>query len=310
MPVMNMLRIAVEPISVAAMLRRSTQVNSSRQNAAVRIKGTLVSLKRTAVVVASFALLSWPTVSAADLHPIIETETGYFFGANENGKWIKPDQAAKSVANETIYQVYGLTKQLGQITAAKPVSAEEPCPDTLMVSLSSKPKDGVIGLAARWNALPRKPTIADTTQSVYVDAVRDFLKARGIADPKVRITRILRIDLEGDGEDEVLINATNYFSQRDEAPIQAPKRGSYSIIMLRRVAAGKVQTQLVAGELYSKADASNAPSIYKIAAVLDLKGDGKLEVIVHSFYYEGGETTIYHCEPDKIEPVLSVECGA
>jgi len=50
--------------------------------------------------------------------------------------------------------------------------------------------------------------------------------------------------------------------------------------------------------------------VYKIAAVLDLNGDGRLEVIVHSFYYEGGETTIYRCEPDKIEPVLSVECGA
>jgi hypothetical protein len=79
---------------------------------------------------------------------------------------------------------------------------------------------------------------------------------------------------------------------------------------LRRVAVGKVQTKLVAGELYSKTDASHAPNIYKIAAVLDLNGDGKLEVIVHSFYYEGDETTIYRCEPDKIEPVLSVECGA
>ena len=45
-------------------------------------------------------------------------------------------------------------------------------------------------------------------------------------------------------------------------------------------------------------------------AVLDLNGDGKLEVIVHSFYYEGGQTTIYRCDPDKVEPVLSVECGA
>ena len=83
----------------------------------------------------------------------------------------------------------------------------------MTVSLSSKPKDGVIGLAAPWNALPRKPVIADATQSVYVEAVRDFLKARGIADPKVRITRILRVDLDGDGEEEVLISATNYFTE-------------------------------------------------------------------------------------------------
>ncbi|HEU4771652.1 MAG TPA: hypothetical protein VFS68_05800 [Candidatus Udaeobacter sp.] len=265
---------------------------------------------RIALAFAFLAPLSAGTVGAADLHPIIEIETGYFFGASENGKWITAEEAARSLENKTTYQVYSLTKQVGQITAAKPTSVEEPCPDTLMVSLSPKPKDGVIGLDAPWNALPRKPVIADTTQPVYVEAVREFLKASGITDPKVRITRILRVDLEGDGEHEVLINATNYFNPHDEAPIEAPKRGSYSIVMLRRVLAGKVQTQLVAGELYSKSDASNAPNIYKIYAVLDLNGDGKLEVIVHSFYYEGSETTIYRCEPDKIEAVLSAACGA
>ena len=254
------------------------------------------------------------------MHPIIEIETGYFFGGSENGKWIKANQAAKSTGKKTTYQVYGLTKQEGQVTAGKPKSADEPCPDTLMVSLSSKPKDGVIGLAATWNALPRKPLIADVTQSVYVEAVREFLKARGVADPQVRIARILRVDLDGDGEEEVLINATNYFTgdkSNDtsaapfpEAPIESPKSGSYSIVILRRVVGGNVQTKLVTGEVYAKPDQSVAPNVYKLAAVLDLNGDGKLEVIVHSFYYEGGQTTIYRCEPDKIEAALSVECGA
>jgi hypothetical protein len=42
---------------------------------------------RTAVVVFGFlAPLSAETVSAANLHPIIEIETGYFFGGSENGK--------------------------------------------------------------------------------------------------------------------------------------------------------------------------------------------------------------------------------
>jgi hypothetical protein len=277
-----------------------------------------VNLKTAALVFGFLAPLSAGTISAADMHSIIEIETGYFFGASENGKWVKADQAAKAVANKTTYQVYSLTKQVGQITAAKPTSVEEPCPDTLMASLSSKPKDGVIGLAAPWNALPRKPMIADNTQSVYVNAVRDFLKSHAIADPKVRITRILRVDLDGDGEEEVLISATNYFAEEKsdhsaapfpEAPIESPRRGSYSIVILRRAVAGKVQTQLVAGEVYSKPDESVAPNVYQVTAVLDLNGDGKLEVVVHSFYYEGGETTIYRCDPDKIEAVLSVECG-
>ena len=279
-----------------------------------------MNIKTAAVLFGFLAPLSTAIASAADLRPIIEVETGYFFGASEKGNWVKADKAAKSVGKKTTYQVYGLTKQVGQITAGKPKSVEEPCPDTLTVSLSSKPKDGVIGLAATWNALPRKPIIADTTQSVYADAVRDFLKSHGINDPKVRITRILRVDLEGDGEAEVLISATNYFTGDksnvhpaapfSEAPIHAPQGGSYSIVILRRVIEGNVQTKLVAGEVYAKPDESVAPNVYNLAAVLDLNGDGKLEVIVHSFYYEGGQTTIYRCEPDKIEPVLSVECGA
>ena len=167
-------------------------------------------------------MFSATSASAANLHPIIEIDTGYFFGASENGKWIKADQAAKSTGKKTTYQVYSLTKQAGQITAGKTKFVEEVCPDTLTVSLSSKPKDGVIGLAATWNALPRRPVIADATQSVYVEAVRDFLKARGIADPKVRITRILRVDLDGDGEEEVLISATNYFTEDKSDHSAAP----------------------------------------------------------------------------------------
>ncbi len=122
-----------------------------------------------------------------------------------------------------------------------------------MVSLSSKPKDGVIGLAATWNALPRRPVIADATQSVYVEAVRDFLKTRGIADPKVRITRILRVDLDGDGEEEVLISATNYFSEDEsdhsaapfpEAPIESPRPGSYSVVFCEAWSPGKFKRNL------------------------------------------------------------------
>ena len=48
---------------------------------------------------------------------------------------------------------------------------------------------------------------------------------------------------------------------------------------------------------------------FEIPGVLDLNGDGKLEVIVHSHYYEGAGTTIYDCSGGKCKAVLSVECG-
>ncbi len=163
---------------------------------------------------------------AADLHPIVEVESGYFFGATKEGKWIKAAQAAKFIKDWTSYRVYSLTEQLGETKGSKPAALEDVCMDTMSVSLSPKPETGVIALAAPWNALPRKPRIADTTQQVYIDAVRDFLKGRGIKDPKVKIKRILRVDLDGDGEDEVLLSATNYLAAEEEEVPASSRRAA------------------------------------------------------------------------------------
>jgi hypothetical protein len=253
-------------------------------------------------------LLLSATAMAADLHPIVEMDTGYLFGGSADGKWIKAEKVAKSMKGRTAFRLFGLTQEVGKATAGKPKPAKaEACADMLTVSLSPEPKEGLIALSAPWNALPRKPQIADPTQQVYVDAVREFLESRRISDPKVKITRILRVDLDGDGEEELLINATNYFTKDNDVPMEAPAHGSYSIVLLRRAVAGKVQTEFVTGQLYPKD--SDTPNVYEILAVLDLNGDGKLEVIVHSQYYEGAATTIYDCSGGKCKDVLSVFCG-
>jgi hypothetical protein len=271
-------------------------------------------MRRVGFFVATGSMLISAAATAAELHPIVEAQGGYLFGATSDGKWLKAEESAKAIQADTTYQIYSLTDKVGEAKGSAPKSVDEPCPDTMEVSLSEKPEDGVIGLAASWNALPRKPRIANTTQDVYVDAVGDFLKGKGIDQPKVKIENILRVDLDGDGEDEVLISATNYFSKDDRVPMRSPA-GSYSMVLLRRVVAGKVETQLVDGEFHPKAyirkeDSFDAPNAYKVIATLDLDGDGKMEVVVGSNYYEGEAITIYRCGPKKVEALLTVACGA
>ena len=277
-----------------------------------------IRLATMSFLYAASVMVANPFLAAkADVHPIVEVQTGYLIGATADGKWIKSDEAVKAISDERTYKIYGLTQSFGEAKGGKPKPTEEEvCSDVLTVSLSPNPDKGAIALAAPWNALPRKVQILDASQQVYVDATRDFLKTKGIDKPKVKIESILRVDLDADGEEEVLISATNYFEKYEGAPMRSPA-GSYSMVLLRRLVAGKVETQLVEGEFYPKAyqnrtddDASfNAPNVYKVIAVLDLDGDGKMEVVVASQYYEGGATTIYRCDPKKIESLLSVACG-
>jgi hypothetical protein len=101
--------------------------------------------------------------------------------------------------------------------------------------LSPQPERGVIA----WNALPRKPQLTDPTQKTYVDAVREFLRTKQIDQPQVKIDNIIHVYLDGDGEEEVLISATNYFSKDDSVPMRSPAAG-YSMVLLRRAEAYKV----------------------------------------------------------------------
>jgi hypothetical protein len=252
-------------------------------------------------------LLSCTTLLSAELHPVIEAETGFLLGSARKGKWLDAAKTAKALRGGEKYRLYGAEGAKGTVKGGKPKSEGEPCPDVFVVPFEGK-RDAAIGIAADWNALPRIPSFASTTQPAYLAAARQFLQSKGIKNPDVKLTRVIRIDLEGDGAEEVIVSATNYFS-KDGVPSEAPA-GSYSFVLLRREVKGAVKTMLIAGEFYPKAKNFNAPASYEVLALLDCDGDGAMEVIIEAEYYEGGWTTVHRCTPQKIEEVARVACGA
>ncbi len=254
-------------------------------------------------------LLAFTICARAGQHAIIEAKYGHVLGTAGDGKWVPFEKTKGAIKGGETYRLYSLSKALGTAKGGKPASVEEICEDVFTVPLKPKPDGAVIGVAGDWNALPRVPQSVATTPAVYQQAVADFLTSQGLRKPKVKITQILRIDLEGDGEEEVLISATNYFTKDGSVP-NAAVAGTYSCVILRRVVEGKVQTQLVTGETYPTAKVFNAPNRYLIGAVLDLDGDGKMEVVVDSMYYEGDATTVFRCTGKKPVELLSVGCGA
>ncbi len=245
----------------------------------------------------------------AETFPIIDVHEGYLIGATNSGKWLKSADAQKSV-KPTKLPVYDATGKVGTVAVMKADTQGELCSDIWMVTLDpQRMKRGDIAFSASWNPLPRKPKSLDVTQKVYVNLVRDFLREHGLRDPVVHITQIVRVDLEGDGEDEVLISATHYRDEENGMSSGAA-RNDYSFVLLRRVVGGKMKTELVEGEFYPKATESSAPNKYEIGALLDLNGDGKIDIVVRSAYYEGDAVDIYECGKSGFKKVLSVGCGA
>lgn len=193
-----------------------------------------------------FALLLLACVSAlrAEIHPIVEVKSGVLLGASAGQKWLNGKQAGKQFKPGLSFRIFDLGKEVGATKARKVEANMDICPDVEVVSFEETPSSGEIALAAAWKALPRPVRIMDTTQASYRSVVRDFLVGRGFSNPDVNITQILQADLDGDGEDEVLLSATNYEAEENSAPASA-QAGNYSFVLLRQSRGGKMETKLV-----------------------------------------------------------------
>ena len=85
--------------------------------------------------------------------------------------------------------------------------------------------------------------------------------------------------------------------------------GDYSLVFLRKEVEGKVVTSIITGEFYPVPKKFNAPSAYLIIGVLDLNGDGILEVVLSGRYYEGDWVDAYRVDGVRTTKLLSMGCG-
>ncbi|MEQ1749238.1 MAG: hypothetical protein ABL974_07430 [Prosthecobacter sp.] len=242
----------------------------------------------------------------------IELPWSYVIGGHAEGKWLTSEAAGKRLsAPVTTYRVFTLTGETGKVTGAKAAPDGDLCPDMwrhkLTTEIEPDTRKNAIGVNAAWEPMPRQSKSSSLTQEIYVQAMKAVLSGRGIERPEVKLTQLLRVDLDGDGTDEVLTSATHYLAS--DVP-SAPREGDYSVVTLRSVIGIKVQTQLVSGEVYAKADLNAAPNTYEIAGLLDLNGDGTLEVLIRTSYYEGGGMQVWQLQKGVLVQVLSIECGA
>ncbi|MEM8535559.1 MAG: peptidoglycan-binding domain-containing protein, partial [Chloroflexota bacterium] len=247
----------------------------------------------------------------SDVVPIVDARTGWLLGGSSGDVWFDMDTAGPLLAASEEYRLYGLTEQQGTATGIHnpPVEAE-PCEGLRTVGFTPVPGEAsILALGGDWDALPRVPVEEGTDSEVYKQAVAELLQAQGITEPEVQIEQVIRIDLEGDGTDEVLISATRLAELNGVAPASLIEAGDYSLVMLRKMIDGEVTNIFVNGESYTEAKDSVIPNQYRVGAILDTNGNGQMEFAVEIDYYEGAGTELYRVNGEQSERLLSTGCS-
>ncbi len=234
--------------------------------------------------------------------------TGYLLGGWSKDGWLHDQEAARLLKGGETYRFYNLTGELGEAPGKPPASLGETCSQSFGVTFDTAPAcaGGIVGVGGQVKAMPRQIKLLGTDQEVYKKAAAAILRQKGIRRPEVNLTQVIRVDLEGDGKEEVLVSATHY----GEGLRSRANPGDYSLIFLRRMSQGRVVTRIIEGDFFPMGLKFGAPGEHRVGAILDLNGDGVMEIVLFGRYYEGDWVTVYRIEGGKVVKLFSVGCGA
>lgn len=239
--------------------------------------------------------------------------SGMLIGASRAGKWISAEKVHGLLKPGDRYRTYTLKGLIGNYVGGKTELSEASGQAYYIRFPKKEPSENNenISVGGSWNAMPRLSRPDNPNQAVYLDTVKSVLEAHKLPSVKPNIVRILRVDLFGRGQDAVLIEAAspNYKLstgfEGDPAVVN-----TYSCVILRMLVNGKVRTDVLGGAFYYKGGSRGPVEQYRIANVLDLNGDGVLEIVVTSHYYEGGGAAVFEVKSGRPKRVLAEADGA
>jgi hypothetical protein len=257
------------------------------------------------VPAALVALAAWtgqpPRVTA-----VVDLRGGYLVGGTAGGRWMSGDSLQGRVRTGERYRVIRGGRVVRTATGQRPRPMDDDvCSETYTIPIAQKAEEDELAVNGAWNLFPRPVARLDPSSAVYREAVRAMLVRGRIRAPQVRITGLWRADLDGDGRDEVIVSATRGRADRG-INVDA---GDYSLVFVRKVVNGAVRTLPLVEEYHTRTSSEDMLTEHTVGGVLDLDGDGTMEIVVRSNYYEGGSTGIYRVRGAEAREVAATGCG-
>ena len=258
------------------------------------------------LAVTPFAVLTPSSLPEGTFSPVLYGEGPFLLigGFKTDYGWLSSVHAAQYMNNETAYDFFspnGFFQVPGGAPERSPV-----CENYYMRSSVVLPEP-MVGVASGWIPQKRLTTELAADDPTYVQAVTEWFQAQGISPAEIHISRILQVDIEGDGINEVLLSAS-YFKDTSGHMVET---GDYSIVLVRKVTGNTVVTVPLVKDYYvtSLPEAEMSyPKTYTLVDALDLNRDGTLEVIVGVSRWEGAGAIVYRVDGQNVREVLRAIC--
>jgi hypothetical protein len=224
-----------------------------------------------------------------------------------DGNWQSGDDLP--VSGGEAYQVVRLDEPIGSTVGSE---ARRSCEPLDLVSVEFDPEIPgdffeIDALAIQTEAAVRPHTVELLGLSVpaYIEATSSLLATRIPGIPVVNLTQVIRTDLEGDGTDEVIVAASTI-----PGDLISSQVGDYSIVYLRKVIEGDVQTAILGVSIVDDLDnLFQNLAVFEVAAVADLNGDGRMEIVINGTVWEGAFLQAWEYINDDLGPVEVLSCG-
>jgi len=240
--------------------------------------------------------------------PLVATGFGAL-GWWDGAAWVQVETGATlPVAGGEDYQVAVLGEE-GIIAGGAPTTLCEPLNNPGVVLdneqiLGDWPGPLGVAVSAPWIVVPHLVEEIED-DGTYAAFAAELLAERGLDVPDPPIKQLLQMDLQGDGVNEVVVVA------EDVTDGLFAEDGDYSIAFLRTTVQGEVRTAIL-GESVIVTATDPVVNSYSVGAVADLNGDGKMEIVLTTAYYEGIGVEVWEYVDDDLGPVpqISAGCGA
>jgi hypothetical protein len=243
-------------------------------------------------------------------------------GVLSNQKWLGDQTAAKFVTAGESFRLFSNTGLSGNAKGGKPRSLGVQCEETFGVSLTPNHNSATfeIAVTSTWNPRPRAVTVLPNNSAPYLKIAKDFLETKGLKNPVVVLTSIIKTDIDNDKNPEVFMVGRHFQEiSSDSAAYSHPingKKGDYSFALMQKMINSKVQTISLGDAVILKNIAADAvptenhlTRLYDIAGLLDLNGDGKLELVIYDAYNAGFSFEIIEWDGKKFVSKASSGCG-